>query len=78
MCAGDLIPDLIFGTDEYRMEDEAQAAARDKEQVVVGGSRGTAVKKRGMPGKPVDSPVMKTPQTDLASDEEGDDWTKED
>ena len=71
---GDLIPDLIFGTDD-QYEEEGQQGGRDRDQVVVGGSRGSLVKKRGGNDKAVEVPHE---EAEYATDEETDDWTKED
>ena len=75
---GDLIPDLIFGADESY--DEANpAGAKDKDEVVVGGNRGGLVKKRATPaakGEPATAAVKD--EDEHGTDEETDDWTKED
>jgi hypothetical protein len=79
---GDLIPDLIFGEEEYYEDEEGVRRSRkERDQVVVGSSRNNAVKKRGTPhnAKP-ESPVAARYQQEeeYATDESGDDWTKED
>ena len=78
---GDLIPDLIFGEDEeeYTQEELRNMTSRDKQgQVVVGGSRGRGVKKRGS-NTPAPAPgTAPLKSTDELDDEETDDWTKED
>ena len=80
---GDLIPDLIFGPEEEYYQDgegNPTTAPRDRDQVVVGGSRGAAVKKRGGPGMKVETPPSRRQEEvqDPGTDEETDDWTKED
>ena len=79
---GDLIPDLIFGEEEYyEDEDGVRQSRKEKDQVVVGSSRGNAVKKRGTPhtAKPESPPPTRyTQEEEYATDESGDDWTKED
>lgn len=78
---GDLIPDLIFGDDEeeYTQEELRQISSRDKQgQVVVGGSVGRAIKKRGAHGAPSAPGTAPLQSTDELDDQETDDWTKED
>lgn len=81
---GDLIPDLIFGDedyedDEYYEDDEGGRRAGKGGEVVVGGKR--RLKKRGGAGRAGDGKGEGTKvlaSTDELSDESGDDWTKED
>lgn len=78
---GDLIPDLIFGDEdeEYTQEELRQMASRDKQgQVVVGGSRGRGIKKRGAHTAAPAPGTAPLKSTDELDDEETDDWTKED
>ena len=78
---GDLIPDLIFGEEEYyEDEDGVRQSRKERDQVVVGSSRGNAVKKRGTPHstKPETPPGPRHQEEEFATDEETDDWTKED
>ena len=82
---GDLIPDLIFGADdEYYVDEEGnRQSKKDRDQVVVGASRSSAIKKRQTPGKPAAAPEPPAPvrvqhEVEYATDEETDDWTKED
>lgn len=78
---GDLIPDLIFGDDEeeYTPEELKNMTKRDKQgQVVVGGSRGRGIKKRGAHSSEPAPGTAPLKSNDELDDEETDDWTKED
>lgn len=78
---GDLIPDLIFGDDEeeYTQEELKNMTKRDKQgQVVVGGSRGRGIKKRGAHSSEPAPGTAPLKNNDELDDEETDDWTKED
>lgn len=77
---GDLIPDLIFGDDDEEAQAELRhMASRDKQgQVVVGGSRGRGVKKRGAHNAAPAPGTAPLKSNDELDDEETDDWTKED
>lgn len=80
---GDLIPELIFGEEDYEddayyEDDDGARRAGKGGEVVVGGKR--RLKKRGGgragDGKGEGTKVLTS--TDELSDESGDDWTKED
>jgi len=79
---GDLIPDLIFGAEDDEFDDENRLSRpKEKDQVVVTGSRNTQIKKRGTPGpysKPGPLASATISADDLADDDESLDWTKED